>query len=106
MEKIYGNMSAAHVKLGNWKRALETAEQALAKNPDNLKALFRKGKALGELGWFERAEPILQDLLKKNPADAPTINTEIARLRAKDKERERNANKKMKGALCYNLCLR
>jgi tetratricopeptide (TPR) repeat protein len=90
-------MSAAHIKLGNWKRALDTAEQALAKNPDNFKALFRKGKALGELGWFEKAEPILQDLLKKNPADTPTINAEIARLRAMDKDREKKASNKMKG---------
>lgn len=97
MEKIYGNMSAAHIKLGNWKRALETAEQALAKNPDNLKALFRKGKALSELGWFERGEPILLDVRKRNPGDAPTIDAELTRLRAIEKERERKANQKMKG---------
>ena len=36
-------------------------------NKDNFKALFRKGKALGEQGWFEKAETILVDLLKKNP---------------------------------------
>ncbi|KAH0833026.1 hypothetical protein J3R83DRAFT_12014 [Lanmaoa asiatica] len=34
--------------------------QAIAKNPANSKALFRKGKALGELGYFEKAEVVLR----------------------------------------------
>jgi tetratricopeptide (TPR) repeat protein len=69
-EKIYGNMSSAHLKLGNWQRALDTAEQCLRKNPQNHKARFKKAKALGEIGFYERAEPILLDLLKQTPAGA------------------------------------
>jgi len=52
LEKIYANMSACHLKNQNWKRALETADKALAKNENNYKAMFRKGKALGEQGFF------------------------------------------------------
>jgi tetratricopeptide (TPR) repeat protein len=117
LEKIYGNMSAAHLKLRNWDRAVQTADQCLKKNENNLKALFRKGKALGEQGFWEKAEPILQDCLKRNPAgvytrsdsssprdkvlingaEAPMINSELARLRAMDQEREKAARKKLKG---------
>lgn len=68
LEKIYANMSACHLKQENWQRCIETADAALAKNGENFKALFRKGKAYGELGFFEKAEPILLDLLKRNPA--------------------------------------
>ncbi|KAI0065329.1 TPR-like protein [Artomyces pyxidatus] len=99
IEKIYANMSACHIKQENWKRAQETADKALAKNPDNYKAMFRKGKALGELGFFERAEGVLNDLVKKNPSDATVANTELSRLRAIDKERERQHNQKLKGWL-------
>ncbi|KZT73026.1 TPR-like protein [Daedalea quercina L-15889] len=99
MEKIYSNMSACHLKQGNWKRAIETADKALATNEANYKALFRKAKALGETGYFEKAEKILEDLLKKNEADAPAINAELARLRAMDKEREKAHNQKFKGFL-------
>ncbi|TFY69518.1 hypothetical protein EVG20_g3126 [Dentipellis fragilis] len=99
IEKIYANMSACHIKQENWKRAQETAEKALAKNPDNFKALFRKGKALGEQGFFERAEAILEDVARKNPADAAGVNAELSRLRAIDKERERVHNQKLKGWL-------
>ncbi|PCH42203.1 TPR-like protein [Wolfiporia cocos MD-104 SS10] len=99
LEKIYSNMSACHLKQSNWKRAIETADKAIAQNENNYKALFRKAKALGELGYFEKAEKILEDLLKKNTADAPAINAELARLRAVDKEREKAHNQKLRGFL-------
>lgn len=41
--------------------------QAIAKNPANSKALFRKGKALGELGYFEKAEVVLLEAKKIAP---------------------------------------
>ncbi|PPR05792.1 hypothetical protein CVT24_006847 [Panaeolus cyanescens] len=97
IEKIYANMSACHLKNGNWKRAQETAEKALAKNENNYKAMFRKGKALGEQGFFEKAEKVLEDLKKKNPSDAALADQEIARLKVIDNARERAHKKKMKG---------
>lgn len=68
MEKVYANMSACHMKRENWKRAQETAEKALAKNPKNYKAMFRRAKSLGEQGYSERAEKILEDLIRQSPA--------------------------------------
>jgi hypothetical protein len=41
--------------------------QALSKNPTNSKALFRKAKALGELGYFEKAEAVLNEVKKVAP---------------------------------------
>ncbi|KAF8802466.1 TPR-like protein [Phlegmacium glaucopus] len=99
LEKIYANMSACHLKNQNWKRALETAEKALAKNENNYKAMFRKGKALGEQGFFDKALNVLEDLKKKNPTDTTLVAQEIARLRALDNERERVHKQKLKGFL-------
>jgi hypothetical protein len=42
--------------------------QALAKNENNYKVMFRKGKALGELGFFLKAEKVLEELKTKNSA--------------------------------------
>ncbi|EIN09705.1 TPR-like protein [Punctularia strigosozonata HHB-11173 SS5] len=98
-EKIYANMSACHLKTENWRRAVETADQALKKNPDNWKAMFRKGKALGLQGYYEKATAILEDLAKKNPADEPAVSAELKRIRALDKEAEKKHNQKMKGWL-------
>ncbi|KAH7106213.1 hypothetical protein BKA62DRAFT_686370 [Auriculariales sp. MPI-PUGE-AT-0066] len=99
LEKIHSNMSACHVKNGNWKRAMESADKAIAKNDKNYKAIFRKGKALGELGYFEKAEKLLTQLKKDNPTDEAIIDAELARQHAKDKERERIHSKKFRGFL-------
>jgi len=99
VEKIYSNMSACHMKNGNWKRALDCAERALKKNPNNDKAMFRKGKALGELGWTERAEKVLSDLRARNPSDTQIVEQELARMKLQEAERERKANQKFRGFL-------
>ncbi|KAL5526463.1 EST2 [Sanghuangporus sanghuang] len=97
--KVYSNMAACHLRLNNYQRTIETADQALALNKDNYKALFRKAKALGEQGFFEKAEPMFNELLQKNPVEAPTIKAELEALRIKDKERERRATNKLRGFL-------
>ncbi|KAH8117875.1 hypothetical protein DFH11DRAFT_863760 [Phellopilus nigrolimitatus] len=97
--KVYSNMSACHLRLSSYERTIETADKALQLNKENYKALFRKAKALGELGFFEKAEPILNDLLTKNSAEASTIKIELESLRAKDRERERKQNQKLRGFL-------
>jgi hypothetical protein len=90
--------------------------QALSKNENNYKAMFRKGKALGELGFFEKCVKILEDLKTKNPTglslsfvdglvyesrstDAALVDTEVARLRVIDSERERVHKQKLKGTV-------
>jgi len=99
LSKVYGNQSACHMKNGNWKRAWECSDKALQKNKKNYKAQFRKGKAQAELGYVEKAEATLTDLLTKNASDAAAINAELTRIRAADKEREKKHNQKFKGFL-------
>ena len=77
--------------------------------------MLRKAKALGELGYFERSQRLLEDIISKSttgkdiylddvsytdsriPLDAPAAQAELARLRALDKQREKKTNNKMKG---------
>jgi len=77
--------------------------------------MFRKGKALGEQGFFEKALKVLNELKTQNPsgtqpapieekifpkvfpADAAIADQEIARLKAIDDERDRANKKKLKG---------
>ncbi|KAI4521323.1 TPR-like protein, partial [Schizophyllum commune Loenen D] len=99
LEKVYANMAACHIKNSNWKRAIETAAKALAKNPDNTKALFRKGKAECEDGYIERGIRTLEEVKKKNPAESASVDAEIARFRAIDAQKEKEHKKKMKGFL-------
>jgi len=99
LEKIYANMSACHIKNGNWQRAIDTADKALAKNEANYKAMFRKGKALGEMGFYEKAVKVLESVKEKSPSDGPAVTSELSRLRAIDNERERVHKQKLKGFL-------
>ncbi|KAF8628013.1 hypothetical protein AX15_004131 [Amanita polypyramis BW_CC] len=106
ISKIYANMSACHIKQGNWNRAIETADKALAKNSKNYKAMFRKGKALGEWGYFEKAEKILEQLKAESASgceslmlDSAAVDVELSRLRALDYERDQVNRRKMKGFL-------
>ena len=91
-------MAACHIKNGNWKRVIDTADkvlhfflpvhwitsfevaQALAKNSKNTKALFRKGKALGELGFFEKSEKMLEEVLSMNPPGTLELYSDAPRL--------------------------
>ncbi|KAL0065059.1 hypothetical protein AAF712_007895 [Marasmius tenuissimus] len=99
LEKVYANMAACHMKKGNWKRAQETADKALAKNDQNFKAMFRKAKALGEQGYLEKCEKLFEELKTKNPDDTALVDQELARFRAIDKEKERVHKQKLKGFL-------
>ncbi|PFH53168.1 hypothetical protein AMATHDRAFT_1587 [Amanita thiersii Skay4041] len=99
ISKIYANMSACHIKQGNWKRTIETADKALTKNEKNYKAMFRKAKALGEQGYFEKAEALLKKLKEQNPTDASAADAELSRLRTIDNERDRVNRQRMKGFL-------
>ncbi|KAG1744141.1 uncharacterized protein EDB91DRAFT_1124701 [Suillus paluster] len=99
LEKVYANMSACHIKQENWKRAVDTADKALSKNPANSKALFRKAKALGELGFFEKAETALNEIKKVAPNEAPMADAELARQKSMDRERQKAHDQKMRGWL-------
>ncbi|KAL4072683.1 hypothetical protein V8B97DRAFT_1917054 [Scleroderma yunnanense] len=99
LEKIHANISACHIKQGNWKRALETAEKALAKNSTNSKALFRKGKAQAELGYVEKAEETLLEVKRISPGEAELVDAELSRLHARERERQKVADQKMRGWL-------
>jgi len=78
--------------------------------------MFRKGKALGEMGFYEKAVKILEEVKEKNPSgayisavyapslmitsffsDAAIVDAELSRLRVIDNERERVNKQKLKG---------
>lgn len=41
--KVYNNMAAAQMKIEAWDQALKSLENVLGCQPNNVKALFRKG---------------------------------------------------------------
>ena len=64
---VYANRAACFLKLGQPEKAEQDAQQALAMNPDNLKALFRRGLALHAQQQYSQALPYLAQASKQEP---------------------------------------
>uniref|UniRef100_A0A3B5MEY8 Zinc finger CCCH-type containing 7A n=1 Tax=Xiphophorus couchianus TaxID=32473 RepID=A0A3B5MEY8_9TELE len=55
LEKLYANRAAAYLNIGLYDQALEDCEKALQLNEGNCRALYRKAKALKEMGRHQEA---------------------------------------------------
>ncbi|XP_026538959.1 peptidyl-prolyl cis-trans isomerase FKBP8 [Notechis scutatus] len=80
--KCLNNLAASHLKLDHFEAALRSCNQVLEQQPDNIKALFRKGKVLAQQGEYSGAIPILKAALKLEPFNK-TIHTELSKLAKK-----------------------
>ncbi|KAH9945138.1 TPR-like protein [Epithele typhae] len=100
LEKIYSNMAQVHLNNGRWKRAIETADKALSHNKKNIKAMFRKAKALKEQGYFEKAEEVLKKIQEEGDDDEKEAAVkEMESVKAAEKATTAKHNQKMKGFL-------
>ncbi|RHZ75766.1 hypothetical protein Glove_209g110 [Diversispora epigaea] len=93
---ILSNMAACHIKKEKWNKAIERADEALKKDPENTKALFRRAQALIKDGNTTKAREDLTKLTAKNPDDG-AIKREWQSLKAKEKEQERKQRKELAG---------
>ncbi|KAJ8419052.1 hypothetical protein AAFF_G00005510 [Aldrovandia affinis] len=97
--KCLNNMAAAQLKLDHHEAALRSCIAVLAHQPDNIKALFRKGKVLALQGEYAEAVRILKRALKLEPSNK-TIHAELSKLVKKHSEEkgvEQAMYKKMLG---------
>ncbi|CAI5968844.1 unnamed protein product [Closterium sp. NIES-64] len=70
------NSAAAHLKLDNYNETIGLCTLVLSEEPDNPKALFRRGKARHALGQLDASMADIKAAAKRAPGDAA-----IARLR-------------------------
>lgn len=97
--KCLNNMAAAQLKLDHYDAALRSCVSVLAHEPDNVKALFRKGKVLALQGEIAEAIRTLKMALKLEPSNK-TIHAELSKLVKKHSEQkgaEQAMYKKMLG---------
>uniref|UniRef100_A0A673GX08 peptidylprolyl isomerase n=1 Tax=Sinocyclocheilus rhinocerous TaxID=307959 RepID=A0A673GX08_9TELE len=66
--KCLNNLAAAQLKLGQFDEALHSSRDVLFLDPQNVKALFRKGKLLSDRGEYEEAMETLKKALKLEPS--------------------------------------
>ncbi|XP_056152167.1 uncharacterized protein LOC130126598 isoform X2 [Lampris incognitus] len=68
--KLYGNRSLCLERMQQYDRALSDAEIALSFEPNWVKGLFRKGKALSGLKRYHEASLVYKEVLKQNSSSA------------------------------------
>ncbi|XP_026666563.1 peptidyl-prolyl cis-trans isomerase FKBP8 isoform X2 [Ceratina calcarata] len=97
--KVYNNLAAAQMKTQAYDAALKSVESVLSCQPQNVKALFRKGKILHYKGEHGLAYQTLLQASKLEP-DTKAIQSELAILKeknAKDAQHEKHLYRKMLG---------
>ncbi|NXK42812.1 FKBP8 isomerase, partial [Piprites chloris] len=91
--KCLNNLAASQLKLDHYKAALKSCNLVLEHQPENIKALFRKGKVLAQQGEYREAIPILKAALKLEPSNK-TIHAELSKLVKKHAD-QRNVETEM-----------
>ncbi|XP_061577864.1 FKBP prolyl isomerase 16 [Cololabis saira] len=77
--KCLNNLATTQLKLEQFDEALHTSRDVLTLQPDNVKALFRAGKLLSEMGEYKEAMELLKKALKLEPT-TKAIHAELSKL--------------------------
>ncbi|XP_012221101.1 peptidyl-prolyl cis-trans isomerase FKBP8 isoform X2 [Linepithema humile] len=97
--KVKNNLTAALMKTEAYDAALENVEDVLSHQPQNLKALYRKGQILKQKGEYAKAHAIFLEVQKLEPS-MTSLQSELVYLEdkiAKEQESEKMLYAKMLG---------
>lgn len=87
---LLSNRAACFLKLGQHEKAEEDAHKAQILNPQNVKAIFRRGLALHAMGQYENAIPVLAEAHKLEPNNKQiTQALQFAEVRMTQEQRKR-----------------
>uniref|UniRef100_A0A1B6F5A3 peptidylprolyl isomerase n=1 Tax=Cuerna arida TaxID=1464854 RepID=A0A1B6F5A3_9HEMI len=97
---VYNNLAAAQMKNRAFDSALQAVDNVLSRQPNNVKALFRKGKVLAAKGETEEGILLLKKTLILDPDNTQAKNelTQLLARQKKDMEQQRKLYKKMLGS--------
>merc|ERR1712135_39038 len=90
--KCQNNLAASYMMLDRWKDAMKACTTVLAIDPKNVRAYFRKGKALAETGELKKSIQHLKRAAHFSPND-PTIQDELRKQTNRLKTQNENQKK-------------
>uniref|UniRef100_A0A6B2EAK5 peptidylprolyl isomerase n=1 Tax=Phlebotomus kandelakii TaxID=1109342 RepID=A0A6B2EAK5_9DIPT len=96
---VYNNLAAAQTKIQAYDTALKSIENVLRVQPDNVKALYRRGKILEAQGDTNGAISVFQRAATLDP-DNKSFQTELGKLilkRSREARNEKDLYQKMLG---------
>jgi len=88
----WNNMAAAYLKEGNYTKAVNYCNKVLSLELNNVKALFRRGKAYLELNNLEKAQEDLKNAERVDPDDK-SIQKELQALKKRQQEQDKKQQK-------------
>ncbi|XP_053742642.1 FKBP prolyl isomerase 16 [Synchiropus splendidus] len=77
--KCFNNLATTQLKLEQYNDALQSSQNVLSLEPNNVKALFRTGKLLSDMGQYKEAMEVLKKALKLEPT-TKAIHAELSKL--------------------------
>ncbi|CAG7730626.1 unnamed protein product [Allacma fusca] len=70
---LYNNVAGCHVLRKNWEFAVDLCNSVLEKDPNNIKALYRRGWSRMEIEDYEMSRMDLENALKMDPKNQAVI---------------------------------
>ncbi|BFI41885.1 tetratricopeptide repeat protein 4 [Marchantia polymorpha subsp. ruderalis] len=91
---LYGNRAQVNLLLGNYRRAIDDADEAVKLNPSNVKAFYRGAKAALSLGLWPKVAELCSEGLNVEPA-----NKELQSMKKQVEEKQAAAAESKRRAL-------
>nr|XP_043620404.1 peptidyl-prolyl cis-trans isomerase PASTICCINO1 [Erigeron canadensis] len=91
------NVAACYLKMGNFRKSIETCNKVLDANPVHVKALYRRGMAYMEAGDYEEARNDFNKMMTIDKSSEANAKAALLKLKQTEQEVEKKARKQFKG---------
>ncbi|KAL0866477.1 hypothetical protein Bca101_045595 [Brassica carinata] len=94
---LHLNVAACLLKLGEWRKSVETCNKVLEAKPGHAKGLYRRGMAYMAGGEYEDARNDFNMMIKVDKSSEADATAALLKLKHKEQEAESKARKQFKG---------
>ncbi|CAH2064186.1 unnamed protein product [Thlaspi arvense] len=94
---LHLNVAACLLKMGEWRKSVETCNKVLEAKPGHVKGLYRRGMAYMAGGEYEDARNDFNMMIKVDKSSEADATAALLKLKQKEHEAESKARKQFKG---------
>ncbi|XP_023637907.1 peptidyl-prolyl cis-trans isomerase PASTICCINO1 isoform X1 [Capsella rubella] len=94
---LHLNVAACLLKLGEWRKSIETCNKVLEAKPGHVKGLYRRGMAYIAGGEYDDARNDFNMMIKVDKSSEADATAALLKLKQKEQEAESKARKQFKG---------
>lgn len=94
---LHLNVAACFLKMGEYRKSIETCNKVLDANPVHVKAFYRRGMAYMAVGDFDEARNDFNKMMSIDKSSETTAKAALVKLKKEEQEVHRRARKQFKG---------